>query len=102
MPDNGSIVARCTSKSTTVTNFLLDVTDNGTLRALAYRKNVADSKCSFFASVDESTRVETFSCNESFFPEFVAVGITENNTGKGSTTGLFGVGSLYWKYKNHY
>lgn len=33
--------------------------------------------------------METFSGDESFFAEFVAVGVTENNAGKGCTTDTY-------------
>ena len=86
MADDGCVVARCTGECTAVTNFLFDVADDGTFWALTDREDIADGQCSLLASVDEGASVETFSCDEGFFPEFVAVGITENDTGKGSTT----------------
>jgi hypothetical protein len=84
--NNSSVVPRCTSEGATVTDFLLDIADDGTFRALAYGEDVADGECGLLAGVDEGTGVKTFGCDEGFFPEFVAVRVTENDTGKGSTT----------------
>lgn len=86
MSNNSSVIARCTSESTAVAYFLLDVADDGTFWALADGEDVADCKLGFLACVDEGAGVETFSCDECFFAEFVAVGVTENDTGEGGTT----------------
>ena len=96
MTDDGSVVARCASESTTVTDFLFYVADDGTFRALAYGEDVADCECGFLAGVDESPGVETFGCDKCFFPEFVAVGVTENDAGKGSTAEII----MYWYWSN--
>lgn len=85
--DNGCVVARCPCECTAITDLLLDVADNGTFWALSDGEDVADGEGGFFAAVDEGTGVETFGGNESFFAELVAVGITEDNTGEGCTTG---------------
>ena len=83
--DSGVVTARA-SEGTTVADLLLDVADNGTLRALANGEDVANSELSLLASVDEGTSVETLGGNECFLAELVAVGVTENNTGERSTT----------------
>ena len=85
MTNDGSVVARCTSESTTITNFLFYVADDGTFGALAYGEDVADGECGFLAGIDEGSSVETFGCDEGFFPEFIAVWVTENDTGEGGT-----------------
>ena len=89
--DDGGVVPRCASESTAVTDFLFYVADDGTFGALADGEDVADGECGFLTGVDEGTGVQTFGCDECFFPEFVAVGITENDTGKGSTTERLGL-----------
>jgi hypothetical protein len=48
-----------TGKSTTITNGLLDVADNGTLWHGAQRKNVTDVQGSLLTAVDELTSVGT-------------------------------------------
>jgi len=84
--DDGGIVTRRACEGTTVANFLLDVADDGTLGAHRDGEDVADGQCGFLAGIDEGTGMETFSRDEGFFPELVAVGVTEDNASKGSTT----------------
>ena len=86
MADDGSVVSGSTSKSTTVTDLLLNVADDGTLRALANGDDVADGQSGLFTAVNEGTGVEAFSSNESLFAELVAVGVTEDDAGEGGTT----------------
>ncbi len=86
MADDGRVIARGASECATIPNLLLNVADNGTLRALTNRENVADGKLSLLASVDECTSVETLGRDESFLSELVTVGVAENDTGKRSTT----------------
>jgi hypothetical protein len=61
---------------------------DGTFWTLACREDVADSECGFLACVNEGASVETFGCDESVFPKFVVVWVTENDTGKRSTTAI--------------
>lgn len=84
--DNGGVVAGCPREGTTVTSLLLNVRDDRTLRALGDGEDVADGEGSLLAAVDEGTGVEALGGNESLLAELVAVGVTENDTGKGSTT----------------
>lgn len=84
--DHGSVVAGCPGERTTVTDLLLDVADNGTLRALRNRENVADGKGRLLAAVNEGTSVETLGGDESLLAELVAVGVAEDDAGKRSTT----------------
>lgn len=86
MSNNGGIVSGSTGEGTTVTDLLLDVADDSTLRALGNRKNIANGKSSLLATVDEGTSMETLGSDESFLAEFVAVRITENDASKGCTT----------------
>jgi hypothetical protein len=85
--DDGSVVARGTSECATVTNFFFDVADDGTFWALADGKDIADCQSGLFPAVDEGTGVETFSCDEGFFSEFIAVWVAEYHSGKWGTTG---------------
>jgi len=54
---------------------------------LANGKNIADCQSGFLAAVDKGTSVEPFGCDEGFFPEFIAVWVTEDDSCQGSTTG---------------
>jgi hypothetical protein len=84
--NNSGICARCSCKRTTVTSFLLNVANNSTFREAANGENIADGEGGLLAAVDESTSVGSLSCDEGFGPELVSVGVTEDDTGKGSTT----------------
>jgi hypothetical protein len=53
MADDSCVVARRTSESTTVTDFLLDVADDGTFWALAHGKDVTDGKSGLLSAVYE-------------------------------------------------
>lgn len=97
MTDDSCVVAGGASECAAVPNLLLNIADDGTLRALANGENVADGELGLLAGVDEGTSVETLSCNESFLAELVAVGIAENNAGKRSTTVLR---STAWRKRN--
>ena len=86
MADDGRVVAGGTSECAAVTNLLLDVADDSTLRQLRDREDVADRKLGLLAAVDEGTGVETLRRDKSLLAELVTVGIAEDDTGKGSTT----------------
>lgn len=88
------IVAGGTSESTTVADLLLDIADDGTFRALGDGEDVADVEGGLLAAVDEGTSVESLGGDESLLTESVAVWVTENDAGEGSTTavGQFGSG----------
>jgi len=84
--DDGSIGSGCSGERTTVTDLLFDVADDGTFGTLGDGENVSDGEGRFFAAVHESTSVETLGCDECLFAEFVAVWVTENDSGEGCTT----------------
>lgn len=88
MTNDGGIVARGAGEGTTVADFLLNIADDSTFRALGNGEDIADGKGSLLAAVDEGTGVEALGGDESLLAEFVAVGVTENDAGKGSTTGI--------------
>lgn len=91
--DNGSVVSRCPGEGTSVANLLLNVADDGTFRALADGEDVADDQAGLFAAVDEGAGVHAFGGDESLLAELVPVGVAEDDTGEGSTTGYRGIGS---------
>ena len=86
MANDGRVVAGSTGERTAVADLLLDVADDRTLRKLADGDDVADRELGFFAAVDESAGVEALGGDEGLLAELVAVGVTEDDTGEGSTT----------------
>ena len=86
--DDGGVVTGGTGKSTTVANLLLDVADDGTFGALSDGEDVADVEGSLLSAIDEGTGVEALSGDESLLAELVPVGVTEDDTGEGSTTAI--------------
>lgn len=84
--NNGGVVAGGAGESATVTNLLLNVTDDGTFGEGRDGKDVADREGGLLSAVDVGTGVETLSGDESLLAELVAVGVAENDTGEGSTT----------------
>jgi hypothetical protein len=84
--NNGGVVPGSAGEGTSITDFLLDVADDGTFGALGDREDITNAEGGLFATVDKGAGVETLGSDESFFAEFVAVGITENDSGERSTT----------------
>ena len=88
--NHGGVVAGCPGESATVADLLLNVADNGTLRALSDGEDVADGESRLLAAVDESTGVNTLGGNEGLLAELVPVWVAEDDAGEGSTTRLYG------------
>lgn len=86
MANNGRVIARCASECTTVTNFFFNIADDGTFGALTDGEDIANGECGLLSAVDEGAGVETLSGDESLFSKFVAVWVTENDSGKGSAS----------------
>jgi len=84
--DDGSVVTRCTGKSTTVTSVFLNVADNGTFGHGRKGKNVANGEGSLLSAVDELASVHTLSGDEGLGTKAVLVLVTEDNLGERSTT----------------
>lgn len=84
--NDGSVVAGSPGEGATVTDLLLDVADDGTLGALADGEDVSDGESRLFAAVDEGAGVHALGGDESLLAELEAVGVTEDDTGEGSTT----------------
>jgi len=57
MADDGGIVARSTSECTTITNFLLDVADDGTFRTCRDREDIANSELGLLPCIDKGARM---------------------------------------------
>jgi hypothetical protein len=84
--DNGDVVARGTAESTTVTDLLLNVGDDGTLRHLTDWENVADGKSGLLASVDELASVHALVGDEGLGNLLELVRVAEGDLSEGSTT----------------
>lgn len=84
--DDGNVVTGGTAESTTVTHLLLDVGDDGTLRAGAEGEDVADGEGGVLAGVDELAGVHALVGDEGLGVELEAVGVTEDDLGQGGTT----------------
>ena len=84
--NDGNVVSGCTSKSTTVTDLLLNVGDDGTLWNLADWENVADGKGGVLSGVDELSSVHALVGDEGLGVKLEAVWVAENNLGERSTT----------------
>lgn len=83
--DDGDVVAGGSAQSATVTDLLLDVGDDGTLRHLTEGKDVADGQGSLLASVDELTSVHSLVGDEGLGDLLELVGVSEDDLGEGST-----------------
>ena len=90
MADDSRIVSRRSGERTAVTNLLLNVGDDSTLRALRNGENVTDGKSRLLAAVDEGTGVKTLGGDEGLLAELVPVGVAEDDASKGSTTKVSG------------
>jgi hypothetical protein len=87
--NDGGVTSGGTGKSTTITDGLLNVADNGTLGHGSQRKNVTDVQGSLLTAVNELTGVGTLSGDEGLSAHLVSVGITELDLGEGgATTGV--------------
>lgn len=75
--DDGNVVTGGTAESTTVTHLLLDVGDDGTLRAGAEGEDVADGEGGVLAGVDELAGVHALVGDEGLGVDLEAVGVTE-------------------------
>lgn len=84
--DNGDVVAGGTTESATVTDLLLDVGDDGTLRNGGEGEDVADGQGGALSGVDELAGVHAFVGNEGLGALLELVGRVENNTGERGTT----------------
>jgi hypothetical protein len=89
MANNGNIVTRCASKSSTVTNLLLHVCDNSSFRDGAKREDVSDCEVGVLAGVDELTSVHALVRDEGLGVKLESVGIAEDNLcERGSSAGI--------------
>lgn len=84
--DDSCVITGRASEGTTVAEFLFHVAHDGTFGALVDGKNVSDRQGSFFAAVDEGAGVEALGSDEGLRAQLVAIGVTENDAGKGCTT----------------
>jgi hypothetical protein len=83
--NDSDVVARGATKSTTVTDLLLDVGDNGTLGAGSEREDVSNGQRGVLSSVDELASVHALVGDEGLGVKLEAVGVTEDDLGQGGT-----------------
>ena len=86
--DNSCVVPARPRKRTAVADLLLDVANDGTLRALGDGEDVADGQRGLLAAVDEGTGVHALGGDEGLLAELVPVWVAEDDAGERSTTGL--------------
>jgi hypothetical protein len=83
--DNGNVVSGGTTESTTVTDLLLDVGDDGTFWDGSERKDVSDGQGSVLTGVDELAGVHALVGDEGLGVELELVWVTEDNLGQWGT-----------------
>lgn len=84
--NNGDVVTGGTAQSTTVTDLLLNVGNNGTLGHGTQGQDVANGQSGVLAGVDELAGVHALVGNEGLGVQLEAVGVTEDDLGEGSAT----------------
>jgi len=84
--DNGNVVAGSAAERATVTNLLLDVGNDGTLRHLTEGKDVADGKSGLLSGVDELAGVHALVGDEGLGNLLESVGVAEDDLGERGTT----------------
>ena len=84
--NDGDVVTGCTAKSTTVTDLLLDIGDNGTFGNGTEGEDVSDGQSSVLSGVDELTGVHALVGDEGLGDLLEAVRVTEADLGQRSTT----------------
>merc|ERR1711962_1485827 len=83
---NSSISSGRTSQLSPISGLLFNIADDGSLRHDPNRKDVADRKGCFPATVDELTGVHTLSSDEKFFSQLELVRIPEAHDSKGCSS----------------
>jgi len=87
--DDGDVVARGTTKRTTVGGLVFDVGEDGTLGDGVEREDVADGEGGVLAGVDELARVHALVCDEGLGVVLEPVRVAESDPGERSaTTGI--------------
>jgi len=87
--DDGGVVARAAGKDAAIAGATFDVANDGTLRELANREDVANVQLGLLASVDELARVHALSGDEELLGAAILIGVVELNTGqRGTTAGI--------------
>jgi len=84
--NDGGVVARASCEGSTITNLLLNVADNGTLRHGTNRHHVTNGQLCLLSGVNVLARVHALSGEEKLLVQLELVGVSENHTGKRSAT----------------
>lgn len=87
MADNNSVIARSPGKDSTVTNMVLDVADDSSLRDRSERQHIADDQIGLLPTVDELASVDSLSGDEELVLLLVSERMAEADSGeRGSAT----------------
>ena len=86
MTNNNSIVTRSPSEDTTVTNMVLNVTNDSSFRERSKRKDIPNHEISLLSTVNELTRVHTLCCYVKLLLQLVPERVTERDSSEWSTT----------------
>ena len=86
MANHNGVITRSPSEDPTVTNMVLNVTHNGTLRNGSDRQYISYNEIGLFATIDELASVHAFSGHEQLLLMLVAKRVTEGNSGEWSAS----------------
>ena len=86
MTNDSDIVARSSSKNTTISNLFLNIGYDCTFRNRAKGKDVANSQCRMFPCIDKLSSVHPFISNERLRVSPEPVGIAEDHFCKGGAS----------------
>jgi len=93
--DECGVVSRGPSKCSTITWFVLDVANDGTLGHDGNRQNVTDVKLCFFTAIKKLARIHPLSSNEKLLLYSVSVGIPELDTNDEVLSDVYTISSAY-------
>lgn len=89
MANNGDVVTGGAAESAAVTDLLLDIGDDGTLRNGGEGKDVADGKSGVLSGIDELAGVHALVGNEGLLLLLELIGAVENDAGeRGTAAGI--------------
>lgn len=86
MTDDDSVITRTPSKDATVTDVMLNVTNNSTFRDRSNRQDVSNHKSGLLAAVYKLPSVHTLSRNEQLLLFHVSKWVAESDSGEWGTT----------------
>lgn len=84
--NDGGVVSGGPGERSSVSNLLLDVADDGSLRALGDGEDVADVEGGLLSAVDERSGGDSLGGDEGLLSELVSVRVSEDDGGEGGTS----------------